>query len=39
MKNITQDDFKLSDLSLEIIRQIAHNYRSQNNPQTNICLN
>ena len=39
MKHFTQEEFKPSALSLEIIRQIAHNYRSQNNPQTNICLN
>ena len=39
MKHFTPEEFKPSALSLEIIRQIAHSYRSQNNPQTTICLN
>lgn len=40
MKHFTQEEFKPSALSLEIIRQIAHNYRSQNNPQvSNYNLN
>ena len=39
MKHITPEEFKPSSLSLEIIRLIAHSYRSENNPQTQICLN
>ena len=40
MKHFTQEEFKPSALSLEIIRQIAHNYHSQNNPQvSNYNLN
>jgi hypothetical protein len=39
MKHFTLEEFKPSALSLEIIRQIAHAYRSQNNTQTRICLN
>lgn len=39
MKHFTQEEFKPNALSLEIIRQIAHAYRSQNNHQTEICLN
>ena len=35
MKHFTPKEFKPSALSLEIIRQIAHSYRSQNNPQAN----
>jgi hypothetical protein len=39
MKHFTPEEFKPSALSLEIIRLIAHSYRSENNPQTQICLN
>ena len=39
MKHFTPEEFKPSALSLEIIRLVAHNYRSQNNSQTQICLN
>ena len=35
MKHFTPEEFKPSALSLQIIRQIAYNYRSQNNPQAN----
>ena len=37
---VTQEEFKPSALSLEIIRQIAHNYRPVSNPQvSNYSLN
>ena len=40
MKHFTPEEFKPSALSLEIIRQIAHNYRPVSNPQVfNYSLN
>jgi len=40
MKHFTPEEFKPSALSLEIIRQIAHNYHAVSNPQAqNYSLN
>ena len=35
MKHFTQEEFKPSALSLEIIRQVAYSYHPVSNPQAN----